>query len=75
MLIDKNYRILMQVLRYEAASTIYGAHTLLAYQQQYARLTKVAISMFVVVLVELTNTVFVNSTNITKRRPSCLGLQ
>ena len=44
MLIDKNYGILTQVLRYEAASTIYGPHTLLAYQQQYARITKVAIS-------------------------------
>ena len=27
--------------RYEAASTIYGPHTLLAYQQQYARIVKV----------------------------------
>ena len=44
MLIDKNYGILTEVLRYEAASTIYGPHTLLAYQQQYARITKVAIS-------------------------------
>ena len=40
----KNYGILTEVLRYEAASTIYGPHTLLAYQQQYARITKVAIS-------------------------------
>jgi len=29
-----------QTQRYEAASTIYGPHTLLAYQQQYARITK-----------------------------------
>ena len=41
MLIDKNYGILTEVLRYEAASTIYGPHTLLAYQQQYARITQV----------------------------------
>jgi len=29
-----------QTQRYEAASTIYGPHTLLAYQQQYARIVK-----------------------------------
>ena len=41
MFIDKNYNIVTEFPRYEAASTIYGPHTLRAYQQQYARITQV----------------------------------